>query len=163
MSDWFRRRRDAVSKIERDFSSKDQAAWLANFVGGEIKACQHAKDGAVKSFTVHNGSVWEALLALTIPSAIMAWKVFSELAKKQYSHSKMAVLAVTVKGDDVVTLASAKRFNASGDMFEELGVVYALCREGDDWKIKQLWAWDDPAMPPAAIEAELGLSGFDRV
>ena len=50
----------------------------------------------------------------------------------------------------VALLASAKRFNAAGDMFEELGVVYALCREGgDDWRIKKLWAWDDPAKPPA--------------
>ena len=152
----------AVANIERDFSSKDHDAWLSNFIPGPVTACQVGESGTT-SFTVHNGSTWEALTSFTPPAKIMAVKIFGDLAKKDYDKSEMAVLAVKhVSDEEVLTVASAKRLDTSGAIFQTLGVVYALDRVGEQWLIRQLWAWDTPEPPPELAE-ELQLSTFDWV
>jgi len=146
------------------FSAKDKAGWVGLFVEGPLAAHANDKTTGTKDIQAFNGGICAALCQRRIPMKIMAFKIFSDLAKLNFDRSEMEVLQLKEVSDShVLAWCSAIRIDKGGVRFQELGVLYRLVMVSGKWRIAEIWSWDGPQTPPQELAEQMIFSSFRNV
>lgn len=165
--------REAISKrciaaTAAALSAKSPTAWLDTFDKGSFRV--HAYDSVGgKPGGKHLKFAQTFCGVLTgggLPALVFPKVAFKALAKKDFDKAEMGLIGTKPLSDTTFLFhCYSKRFNRSGNIFQELGVLYELSHDtSGQWKVSEFFLWDGPNTPPAEFTQQfhIDLSTFNK-